>query len=186
MNAKAGQSITEPMPMYDFSVLRSLRKREALTINDVAGRASVSPAVISKLERNQTKAELETLYKIARVFGLSATDLLGLAESRISHRTSARSYRSGDFTFQRIDYGNVQCFMATADSGAQVSRPEIHHDDFETCWVLEGELAITLPHEKHRLGAGEAIQFDAVQEHTYEALRACRFLILHVRKDKRF
>jgi quercetin dioxygenase-like cupin family protein len=67
-----------------------------------------------------------------------------------------------------------------------VSRPEIHHDDFETCWVLEGELAIALPHENHRLSSGEAIQFDAIQEHTYEALQDCRFIILHVRKDKRF
>lgn len=167
-------------------MLRSLRKREGLTINTVAERAQVSPAVISKLERNQSTAELETLYKIARVFGLSATDLLSLAESRSSHRTTAHSYRSGDFCFQRIDYGNMQCFIATAAAGARVSRPEIHHDDYETCWVLEGELAITLPHEKHQLRAGDAIQFDAVQEHTYEALCPCRFLILHIRKDKRF
>jgi hypothetical protein len=29
-------------------------------------------------------------------------------------------------------------------------------------------------------------RFDAIQEHTYEALADTRFLILHLRKDKRY
>lgn len=172
--------------MYDFSVLRALRKREGLTIGQVAERSSVSNAVISKLERNQSVAELETLYKLARVFGMSATDLLGLAESRIAHRTNAKAYRSGDFTFQRIDYGNVQCYYGSASAQAKISRPEIHHDDFETCWVLEGKIAISLPYEQHILKGGQAIQFDAIQEHSYEAIEDSKLLILHIRKDKRF
>ena len=55
--------------MFDFSVLRELRKREGLTIEATSKRSGVSPAVISKLERNQTRAELETLFRISRVFG---------------------------------------------------------------------------------------------------------------------
>ena len=51
--------------LYDFSILRSLRKRSNLTIADVSDKSGVSPAVISKLERNQTSAELETLFRIA-------------------------------------------------------------------------------------------------------------------------
>ena len=36
------------------------------------------------------------------------------------------------------------------------------------------------------LGAGDSIQFDAIQQHTYEALADSEFVILHLRKDKRY
>ena len=65
--------------MYDFSFLRQLRKRDDLTIGDVSARSGISAAVISKLERNQTRAELETLFKLSRVFGLTTNELVALA-----------------------------------------------------------------------------------------------------------
>ena len=65
-------------------------------------------------------------------------------------------------------------------------RPRVHHDDHEICWVLKGRLRITLPQEIRELREGQSIQFDAIQEHTYEALEDCQFMIVHIRKDKRY
>lgn len=172
--------------MYDFSVLRELRKGKQLSIADVSGQCGVSPAVISKLERNQTMAELETLFKLSRVFGMSATDLLGLAESRTAHKATASAHDAGGFQFQTIKYGNVRALRGTAKAGARVSRPEVHRDDYEVCWVLSGRILFRLPSENHPLGPGEAIQFDAILDHTYEALEDCELIIIHLRKDKRF
>ena len=70
--------------------------------------------------------------------------------------------------------------------GSRVSRPKIHRDDYELCWVLSGALEITLPSERHELAAGQSLQFDALLEHTYLALEDCELLILHIRKEKRF
>jgi len=172
--------------MFDFAVLRELRKREGYTIELVSSRSGVSPAVISKLERNKTQAELETLFKLARVFGLSATDLLSLAESRTAQMKRGSDYSSGDFHFQRLHYSNATAFHGFAEAGAAVSRPEIHRDEYEICWALKGSLRIRLPNETHDLAAGDAVQFDAVLEHTYEALEDCELLILHLSKGKRF
>ncbi len=174
------------LPPFDFTVLRDLRKRADLTIGDVSERSRVSTAVISKLERNLASAELETLHRLARVFGLTASDLLGLAESRTSHQTSAVTYQSGDFSFERIDYSNAHCFHARAKAGSRLHRPDVHHDDHEICWVLSGSLKIELPRERHTLETGDALQFDAVQEHTYEALEATEFLLIHLRKPHRY
>ncbi len=179
-------SAVQDHQMFDFGVLRELRKREDLTIEDVSSRSGVSAAVISKLERNQTRAELETLFRLSRVFGLNAADLLNLAESQTSHRTHSDDYESGAFQFRRIVYANFTCFHGKAKKGATVSRPEIHQDDNELCWVLEGSVRIRLPHEQHELGAGEAIQFDAILEHTYQATRDCVLIIAHLPKPKRF
>lgn len=171
---------------YDFSILRTLRKQQNLTIEDVSTRSGVSPAVISKLERNQSSAELETLFRISRVFGMTVTELIALAESRTSQRAREASHVGGDFVFKEVVYGNVRLLHGSAPKGAKVSRPEIHQDDYEVCWVLSGRLRLTLPHERHELRGGDAIQFDAILHHTYEALENCQIIILHLRKAKRF
>jgi transcriptional regulator with XRE-family HTH domain len=171
---------------YDFSFLRELRRRDELTIQDVSTRSGISPAVISKLERNQTSAELETLFRLSRVFGMNATEMLALAESRTAQRATEASHVGGQFVFREIQYGNVRALYGAAPKGAKVSRPEIHRDDYEVCWVLAGRLSIVLPHERYELKTGEAIQFDAILHHTYHALDNCQILVLHLRKGKRF
>lgn len=177
-SASAGQ--------YDFSVLRELRRHEALTIDEVSKRSGISPAVISKLERNQSRAELDTLFRLARVFGMNAADLLALAESRTAQKKAATRHEAQGFRFDEVDYANVRCLHGSAKSGGTVSRPEIHRDDFEVCWVLRGHLRIALPSENHDLRAGQALQFDAILPHSYEAVTDVEVLILHLTKPKRF
>jgi len=172
--------------MYDFSVVRQLRKRDGLTIDDLSKRTGISPAVISKLERNQSSAELATLFSISRAFGMNTTDILQLSESRTGHRKQETSHKSGSFTFREISYSNIRALIGEASAGGKVSNPEIHHDDYEVCWVLEGNVRVILPHEKHDLKAGQCVQFDAILEHTYEVVEDCRVLILHLKKAKRF
>ena len=178
--------MTAATPKFDFSVLRRLREQHEMTLADVSKASGVSAAVISKLERNQQSAELDTLYRLARAFGLSATDLMALAESPLAHRSAEKPYRSGEFKFRQVKYANVVALLGSAPAGAKVSRPEIHHDDTEVCWVTTGKLRLCLPHEECILAAGESIQFDAIQQHTYEALADAEFTILHLRKDKRY
>lgn len=173
-------------PKFDFRVLRRLREQHEMTLAELSKASGVSVAVISKLERNQQSAELDTLYRLARAFGLSATDLLALTESPLAHRSNEKPYRSGDFKFRQVKYANVVALLGSAPAGAKVSRPEIHHDDTEVCWVVEGKLRLSLPHEQCVLAAGESIQFDAIQQHTYEAQADSQFVILHLRKDKRY
>lgn len=172
--------------MYDFSVLRTLRKRDELTIAALAERSGVSPAVISKLERNQSSADLSTLFSLARSFGLSATDLIALAESHTAHRVRESAHTTGGIRFREIRYGNLRALLGEGRTGERAAKPEIHGDDYETCWVLKGRIRITLPDETPVLNAGECVQFDAVLEHAYEVLEDCRILIVHVKKDKRF
>jgi transcriptional regulator with XRE-family HTH domain len=161
--------VVAPAPKFDFSVIRHLRHRHDLTIAQLSEASGVSTAVISKLERNHHTA-----------------DVLALAESPFAHRTEEQSYRSGKFQFRQVRYANIVGLLGEAPAGAVVNRPEIHHDDHEVCWVISGRIHLTLPHEVCDLGPGQSIQFDAVLEHTYAAIEDSRFIILHLRKDKRY
>jgi transcriptional regulator with XRE-family HTH domain len=179
-------ALATPPDKFDFSVLRRLREQHEMTLADLSEASGVSVPVISKLERNQQSAELDTLYRLGRAFGMSTTDLLALTESPLAHRGEEDAHRSGQFKFRQIRFANVVALLGTAPASSKVSRPEIHHDDTEVCWVLEGKLKLSLPHEECVLEAGQCMQFDAIQQHTYESLDESKFIILHLRKDKRY
>ena len=98
----------------DFGILRRLRKSRNLSMAEVAELSGISISVISKLERNQTAAELNTLYRLAKVFRISLSDLIFLAENQVSHRADEEKYSSGSFSFSRITYGNVRCMHGFA------------------------------------------------------------------------
>lgn len=172
--------------LLDFSVVRDVRKQAGMTLEAVSNQSGISIASLSKLERNQNMVELETLFRLARVFGLSASDLLSLAESRTAHFKSVERYRSGPFDFEKLSWQGIQLFHATAKTGESLQHPEAHGDDYEICWVRSGQLRITLPHETHTLAPGQAIQFDAVLPHSYEILQDATLIIAHLTKTHRF
>ncbi|MBO7146142.1 MAG: helix-turn-helix domain-containing protein [Lentisphaeria bacterium] len=180
------ESAVPQKELCDFSILRDLRKREKMSLEELSLRSGVSVSVISKLERNNNNAEMETLYRLAKVFGMTLSDFIALAENRISHLVDEEHYRSGSFTFRRVSYGNMRCMYARAEAGAMVSTPELHRDDYEMCWVLKGKLRFSLPKENYELTAGMSIQFDALLPHTFEALEDLEMILVHLRKGKRF
>lgn len=130
--------------------------------------------------------ELDTLYRLARVFGLSATDLLSLAESCSAHSKTAEFYKSGPFQFEHVGFKGIDCFHAHAESGGSLKKPEAHGDEFEICWLRTGRIRITLPREEHTLEPGQALKFDAALEHSYEILEDSELTILHLAKAHRF
>ena len=70
--------------------------------------------------------------------GITATELIALAESRTAQRVSETAYNSGNIAFRKISYGNLNCFRAELAAGEEVSRQEIHQDEYEVCWVIRG------------------------------------------------
>lgn len=170
----------------DFSVLRDLRKRAGLTLSEVSNQSGISVAGLSKIERNQSMVEINTLFRLSRVFGLSATDVLSLAESCTARKKTVRHYKSGFFQFESVRFDGINCFHASAKAGEVLKKPEAHGDDYEICWVREGEIRINLPHEQHRLLPSEALKFDAALEHTYEIIKDSKMIILHLEKEHRF
>ena len=107
-------------------------------------------------------------------------------ESRTAQCKQETDRVAGDFHFRQIEFANSKCLYAEAPKGAKRSNPDAHRYDFEICWVLEGTLRVDLPYESHELAGGDCLQFDALFEHTYEALEDSRIIIQHIRKQKRF
>lgn len=168
--------------MYDFSILRDIRKRENLSIADLTERSGVSAAVISKLERSQITAGLETIGKLARAFGISAADLIKAAENRHARLADASERDTDGFHFQEISYSNMKGLRGTAPAGAILERPYLHRSGSEMCWVLKGRVVFSLPEGDYDLSAGKSIMFDALNRHRYRVVEDCELFIVHLKE----
>ena len=171
---------------WDFGVLRQLRRQLDWSIADLSERSGVAASVISKLERNWNKAELETLYKLSQAFSMNLSDLLALAEKRTAQQVAEQDYCSDGFSFRRVSYGNIRCMTASAPAGARLCKPSVHKEDSEMCWVQEGVVEITVAGQKYKLEPGMSLQFDALLDHEYNVLEDCKLIITHIKKNKRF
>ncbi len=176
--------MTKFKEMFNFSILRELRRQEGLKIEDLSKKSGISPAVISKLERNQTAADLKTIYQISRALSINPSDLIALAEYVTAKKKASSEHISEDFHFKELRYEGVRILFGTAKAGGKVSSPKMHKDDYETCWVLKGKVIFYLPDAVYELKAGESIQFDALLKHTYEAVENTEIVILHIKKDR--
>ncbi len=65
--------------MYDFGIVRELRKREGFTLDEIQARSGVTPAVLSRIERNMAQPELDTLYRLPRACMIVAVTELCIA-----------------------------------------------------------------------------------------------------------
>ena len=171
---------------WDFGVLRQLRRQLDWSIADLSERSGVAASVISKLERNWSKAELETLYKLSQAFSMNLSDLLALAEKRTAQQVAEQDYCSDGFSFRRVSYGNIRCMTATAPAGAKLCKPAVHKEDSEMCWVQEGAVEIFVAGHRYKLEQGMSLQFDALLDHEYNVLEDCKLIITHLKKNKRF
>ncbi|MCF7791256.1 MAG: XRE family transcriptional regulator [Victivallales bacterium] len=170
---------------FNFEFLRNLRQKAGLNISDLSELSGVSPAVISKLERNICKAELETIYRISGAFGQSVSEFLALAELKSAHKRKEFKRELSVFTFREIKYGSITCLLGKAEAGDRLTKSEKHKNSDELCWVLQGEINFSLPKETYQLKKGESIQFDGKLEHTFEAVKDSEILIIHLLKERR-
>lgn len=66
------------------NLLRAEREKRGLTVRDVARRSGVSAATLSRLERAQlAKPDSDKLRAVARVLGVSESDLFGIPETEL-------------------------------------------------------------------------------------------------------
>ena len=74
-------------------VLRALRQERELSQEDLALEAGLQRNYISLLERGVNSASIKTIFKLAKALGVSASDLVRLAESELAGQQRGRQRR---------------------------------------------------------------------------------------------
>jgi XRE family transcriptional regulator, regulator of sulfur utilization len=159
--------------------VKSLREAMDLSLRDLSDRSGVSAPMLSQVERGDTSPTLAIAQKIASGLDLTLSQLLRLDESghvvvvkRGDRRTRRkRGHAVAELTpplpGQRADVSEHTLAPGTA-TGAADDPPMHEPGSRETTVVLEGAVELFIDGQRHELGEGDSVTFDADLPHHFE------------------
>lgn len=154
--------------------LKELRTARGLSLRDLASEAGVSATLLSQVERSVTDPSLETMRRLAGVFGESVASLFAetTAPSVWISRPDNRSLLiapKGQVTYERLTSGNgqLEVLRAVLQPGQMSADEPRGHPSMENVYVVGGELVAEIAGVDYTVRSGESISFDARLPHRY-------------------
>ncbi len=162
--------------------IRSLRLKKGLGQVQLGEHTGLSPALLSKIERDQLFPTLPTLLRIAMVFSVGLDHFFAEEATRPLIAITRRKDRlrlpdnpgaaQPAYFFESLDFPvnerKAEVYYAEFPAGAQPSEPH-RHGSAEVIYVLRGRLIVDVAGSKSVLDEGDAIYFDSSAPHSYGA-----------------
>jgi transcriptional regulator with XRE-family HTH domain len=173
--------------------LRRLRLRKSMGLVELSKHTGLSPALLSKLERDLMHPTLPTLLRIAMVFSVGL-DYFFNAEPKplleiVRKKDRLRFPDSPDaaeaaYYFESLDFPvpnrPLNSYLAEFEPvAAERVRPH-EHPGIELLYVLSGRLELRAGQDRHELGEGDSIYFDSTVPHAYRRIGSRRTTALVV------
>ncbi|WP_328354845.1 XRE family transcriptional regulator [Streptomyces sp. NBC_00445] len=179
----AAREVDQPTPV-DGALERAIavqvrRYRQAigLTVGDMATRAGISKAMLSKIENAQTSCSLTTLARLAAALDVPVTALFRGADTQreavftpsgAGARIIQRGSRVGhDYTLLgalRGPHKRMEAHLVTLTEQSEVF-PLFQHPGTELLFMLEGEMVYGHCDAAYRMRPGDALQMDGEGVH---------------------
>jgi transcriptional regulator with XRE-family HTH domain len=168
--------------------LRLERDSRGWSLADLAKRAGVSKATISKIERAEVSPTAVVLVRLASAFDLTLAGLLLRAEGqgeRLSRAADQPIWRDPETgylrrqVFSRPDHP-IEIIRVEMPARQRVTLPASSYAHIrQTLWVLSGELVIIEAGERHELGVGDCLGFGPPVETTFanEGAASCVYVV---------
>jgi|SRR6266850_1058548 len=164
-------------------VARRIRDSQGLTLADVATRADISAAMLSRLETGRTSPSLETIVSLAEALGVRPSHLLqeiGIEDegAQIVHagqglevvrRGTKRGHTYHLLAAQRGPRKIFEPFLVTLTDKSEVF-PGFEHPGTEFIHLLSGEIVYRLGRRSYHLRPGDSLTFRGDIAHGPEKL----------------
>ena len=173
--------------------IRGERTARRWSLDDLSERASVSKAMISKIERAEASPTAALLGRLSSAYGITLSALL--AEDALSRRGPVRAATQAIWRDPATGYIRRQIAASTTSpieltqvdlpAGASVSFPAAsYHRMSHVIWVLSGRLTFVEGDVTHDLAPGDSLEFGPPADCTYrnDCDTACRYLVVLVRR----
>jgi transcriptional regulator with XRE-family HTH domain len=173
--------------------IRGERTGRGWSLEDLARRAGVSKAMLSKIERAEASPTAATLSRIATAYGLTLAALFDSAAG-----AGPRLVRAGDQPVWRdpkTSYLRRQVFLSSANplELVEIELPAQQDVGFpasayvliqQVVWVLTNRLTILEGASRHELAAGDRLELGPPADVVFrnEAAHSCRYVVAVVRK----
>jgi transcriptional regulator with XRE-family HTH domain len=186
------ETLRKELARYALSEkLRALRWQRKIGLVEMARFCGISPALLSKIERQRVVPTLQTLNKIARAcdkdlnyFFPRAPKLLPTVTRRGERLQFPETPKGKNvaYTFECLNFHaaepKINCYLAEFCAPEKV---QSHlHNGVEFIYVLSGQLSITVVNDEHTMDQGDAMYFDANLAHAYRRVgkSQCRAMVV--------
>src|SRR5579883_1117385 len=173
--------------------LRRLRLRKSMGLLDLSKHTGLSPALLSKLERDVMHPTLPTLLRIAMVFSVEL-DYFFVPEPKpvleiVRKGERMRFPDSADekthyYHFESLDFPAPQRVLNSYFAEFEpidIADNRFHqHPGVELLYVISGKLELRTQFANHELSEGDAVYFDSTAPHGYRRVGAKRTTALVV------
>lgn len=162
--------------------VRDFRKAAGLTVQELASAATVSTAMVSKIENGQISASLSTLQQLASALNVPLSLLLASFEGRrgcsyVKKGQGLDIRRRGTkvgHQYQQLGQslgGNIafEPYLITLSKGAE-PYTLFRHEGLEFIFMLTGEVSYLHGDRSYHLEPGDCILFDSSDFHGPETL----------------
>lgn len=148
--------------------LRAARTERGWTLDELAGRVSMSASTLSRLESGKRQASLELLVPLTRQLGIRIDDLVD--DHTPDPRVRRAVIRRDGLIIAPLaqEHAPISTYKITYPPGGAL--PELRaHDGYEWLYVLHGRLRLRLGEQDLTLRRGEAAEFDTRVPHAMSA-----------------
>ncbi len=159
-------------------MIKELRVKRGLTLDEVADRSDCTSSFLSQVERNKAVPSVTTLYAIARALGVKVADFL---PDTVNPTTVTRHEKRENFHFEgsavvyarlttKLPYGALEAFLMTfKPAGQALPTDEFRaHIGEEFFCVLEGVLRLWIGDTFYDLYPGDSAFFQSGVKHRLE------------------
>jgi len=189
----ASETITSGLMKYGIGAkLRRLRLRKSMGLLELSGHTGLSPAMLSKLERDVMHPTLPTLLRIAMVFSVGLEyffnpepkPVLEIVRKKDRLRfPDSQDPQKVSYYFESLDFPvpnrSLQSYLAEFQQTSEDVPPH-EHAGVELIYVLSGKLELRTPDAAHELSEGDSVYFDSSASHGYRKLGSKRTTALVV------
>jgi transcriptional regulator with XRE-family HTH domain len=184
----ASETITTGLKKYAIgNKLRRLRLRKSMGLLELSKHTGLSPALLSKLERDVMHPTLPTLLRIAMVFSVGldyffnpdTQPILEIVRKKDRLRfPELPNAGQVAYYFESLDFPvpdrALNSYFAEFEP-LETEHGRFHqHAGIEFIYVLSGTLELRTEENKHELREGDAIYFDCSVPHGYRRLGSKR------------
>jgi transcriptional regulator with XRE-family HTH domain len=169
--------------------LRALRGERGWSLDELARRADVSRATLSRIENAEVSPTAAVLGRLAAAYGLTMSRLMAMVEAdfvALMPRERQVTWVDPETGLRRTNVSPpaetlaAELIACTLPAGARIAYPETPRAGLEHhLYLLDGCLQMTIEGERYRLRAGDCLRYQLHGPSLFEtpAEQAARYIL---------
>jgi transcriptional regulator with XRE-family HTH domain len=152
--------------------LRATRRRQRMTLKEVATKAGISESFLSQVERGLAGASVSTLWSVATALGVMVADLFEPDQVQrprvVRHERRSMMDFGGarNYLLTPRPLNNLELFWIELDPEQSTAEsPFTHGDSDEVLVVVAGEVDVTIAGLSYHLRTGDSIAYSSAAPH---------------------